>query len=235
MPAKEYMLTDALSVKVYKRKSNRSLRLSISATGSVRVTIPAWAPYRAGYEFAKSRLGWIEQQRVLPKALAHGQAIGKAHRLELIPTVKAAKTTSRIRDNVVTVSYPSNLSAGEANVQAVAQVASIRALRAQSEMLLPQRLKLLAETNGFSYSKVSVKRLKGRWGSCDSRSRIVLNLFLMQLPWELIDYVLIHELCHTKVLRHGPDFWREMEKILPNTKILKKQLKTYQPVLDGLG
>lgn len=235
MPAKEYKLTNELTIKVYKRRTNRSLRLSISPTGHVRVTIPSWAPYRAGYEFAKSRQAWIEQQRVIPKSLANGQAIGKAHRLELIPTPSATKVSSRLSENVIAVRYPIGLSDSEPAVQSAAQKASVKALRAQAEKLLPQRLKLLAETHGFEFSGVSVKRLKGRWGSCDNHSRIVLNLFLMQLPWELIDYVLLHELCHTRVLKHGPDFWKQMEEVLPNTKILKKQLRSYQPVLDGLG
>lgn len=235
MPAKEYKLTDELSVKVFKRRTNRSLRLSISPTGHVRVTIPSWAPYRAGYEFAKSRQGWIEQQRIVPKSLSNGQAIGKAHRLELMPTPSATRVSSRLSANVIAVRYPVGLSDAEPEVQSVARNASIKALRAQAEKLLPQRLKLLAETHGFTYHSVSVKRLKGRWGSCDNHSRIVLNLYLMQLPWELIDYVLLHELCHTRVLKHGPDFWDQMKDVLPNSTNLKQQLKSYQPVLDGSG
>ena len=235
MPAKEYKLTEELTIKVYKRRTNRSLRLSITPTGHVRVTIPSWAPYRAGYEFAKSRLEWIEQQRVIPKSLANGQAIGKAHRLELVAAPSATRVSSRVSANVIAVRYPMGLSDAEPEVQTAARNASIKALRSQAEKLLPQRLKLLAETHGFTYHSVSVKRLKGRWGSCDNHSRIVLNLYLMQLPWELIDYVLLHELCHTRVLKHGPDFWDQMRDVLPNSAILKKQLRSYQPVLDGSG
>jgi len=235
MPAKEYKLSDELTIKVFKRRTNRSLRLSITPTGHVRVTIPSWAPYRAGYEFAKSRQDWIMQQRIIPKSLANGQAIGKAHRLELIPSPSATKVSSRLSQNVIAVRYPMGMYDAEPEVQSVARNASIKALRVQAEKLLPQRLKLLAETHGFEYHSVSVKRLKGRWGSCDNHSRIVLNLYLMQLPWELIDYVLLHELCHTRVLKHGPDFWNQMKSVLPDTMILKKQLKSYQPVLDGLG
>lgn len=235
MPAKEYKLTEELTIQVFKRRTNRSLRLSISPTGHVRVTIPSWAPYRAGYEFAKSRQDWIEQQRIVPKSLSNGQAIGKAHRLELTPTPSATKVSSRLSENVIAVLYPVGLSEAESEVQSVARNASIKALRVQAEKLLPQRLKLLAETHGFEYHSVSVKRLKGRWGSCDNHSRIVLNLFLMQLPWDLIDYVLLHELCHTRVLKHGPDFWNQMKSVLPNTTVLKKELKTHQPVLDGSG
>ena len=57
----------------------------------------------------------------------------------------------------------------------------------------------------------------------------------MQLPWNLIDYVLLHELTHTNILRHGPDFWQALEAVLPNMAVLKKTLREYQPVLDTIG
>jgi predicted metal-dependent hydrolase len=89
----------------------------------------------------------------------------------------------------------------------------------------------LASQTGFSYASVGVKQLKSRWGSCNTQREIVLNLFLMQLPWKLIDYVLVHELTHTKVMRHGAPFWHEMERHLPHAKSLRKQMADYQPML----
>jgi predicted metal-dependent hydrolase len=53
----------------------------------------------------------------------------------------------------------------------------------------------------------------------------------MQLPWELIDYVLLHELVHTNVLRHGPDFWDALSEVLPEVKARKKALRNHRPVL----
>jgi hypothetical protein len=57
----------------------------------------------------------------------------------------------------------------------------------------------------------------------------------MQLPWQLIDYVLLHELTHTTILRHGPDFWRALEAVLPNARVLKKAMREYQPILGTVG
>ena len=78
---------------------------------------------------------------------------------------------------------------------------------------------------------MAVKRLKSRWGSCDQHTNIILNIFLMQLPWECIDYVLLHELTHTNVLHHGPDFWLAMTQVLPNVTQLRKAMRDYQPIL----
>jgi predicted metal-dependent hydrolase len=233
MPNKQFMFDDDLQINVYKRKSNRSLRLSISATGEVRVSIPAWAPYSAGVNFAKSRQQWIVAQRQPRTELIDGQPVGKAHHLRFQVNAKAQKTSSRLRPGEVVVSHPPALTSGNPAVQKVARTASIRALRAQAEQLLPQRLASLAAAHDFTYANVSVKQLKSRWGSCDQHKNIVLNLFLMQLPWEYIDYVLLHELTHTRVLRHGPDFWQVMKAVLPNVTQIRKELRAYQPVLAG--
>lgn len=79
------------------------------------------------------------------------------------------------------------------------------------------------------YRDIQIKQLTRRWGSCDQKKSIVLNLFLIQLPWELIDYVIIHELTHTKHLNHSTDFWDSLETFKPQARQLKKQLNNYHP------
>ncbi|HTB48710.1 MAG TPA: SprT family zinc-dependent metalloprotease [Verrucomicrobiae bacterium] len=231
MPSKQFALDDQI-VTIYKRKSNRSLRLSVTADGRVRVSIPTWAPYSAGLKFARSREQWIRAQRPEPLQLKNGQAVGKAHHLRFAPSsVPAAKVTSRVYPTEIVVSYPAAMPTSDAAVQQVAEAAGIRALRRQAEHLLPQRLAGLAAAHNFSYGEVRIKHLKSRWGSCDHNGTIVLNLFLMQLPWDCIDYVLLHELTHTRVLRHGPPFWEAMQSVLPDMARLRKAIRAYQPAL----
>src|SRR5580698_6131511 len=81
MAFKQFALDEHTTVTIYKRRANRSLRLSIAPTGEVRVTIPIWAPYKSGLDFAKSRRGWIMEQQPARSLLISGQAIGKAHHL----------------------------------------------------------------------------------------------------------------------------------------------------------
>ena len=233
MAFKQFALDERTTITVYKRRGSRNLRLSIAPGGQVKVSIPSWAPYSAGIDFARSRLNWIAAQQRPSSILQAGQAIGKAHHIHFVSSAAVSKPTSRIRATEITITYPERLQPNSPSVQKVAESAGFRALRAQAEQLLPGRLASLAETHGFSYNSVSVKRMKSRWGSCDQQKNIVLNLFLMQLPWECIDYVLIHELVHTKVLRHGPDFWAEMERILPDVKRLRRLMRDHQPVLRG--
>ncbi len=231
MPNKDFTLDSGLAVTVYKRRSSRSLRLSISPAGQVRVSIPLWAPYSTGLDFAKAREQWIRSQRKTPALLKPGQSVGKAHHLEFVASPSASKASGRVKSSLVTVTHPEDVTFAAEAVQNEAEKACIRALRSQAEQLLPQRLAILAQKSGFDYNQVSIKRLKSRWGSCDQHKNIVLNLFLMQLPWELIDYVLVHELVHTEVMRHGPDFWEVMGSHLPAVKGLRKSLREHSPVL----
>jgi predicted metal-dependent hydrolase len=113
----------------------------------------------------------------------------------------------------------------------MATAASLRALKLQASHLLPQRLEVLAQRHGFTYTSVTIKNLKSRWGSCDQNRNITLNLFLMQLPWHLIDYVLLHELVHTRVMRHGPPFWSAMAAVEPRTQSLRREIKAYKTTL----
>lgn len=232
MATKQVSIPDIGTVTLYKRRGNRSLRLTIGTGGEVRVSLPYWLPYKAGEQFAVSKMPWIIANRnQAHMALKHGHAIGKAHRLYFEPHPAVSKIVTTVAANEVRVRFPATHSASDHAVQQAAQRASIRALRKEAEVLLPQRLKALATQTGLSYSKMSVKHLKSRWGSCNSQQEITLNLFLMQLPWHLIDYVLIHELTHTKVMRHGPPFWTEMERHLPGAKALRKQMSSRQPIL----
>ena len=234
MATKQVVIPQIGQVTIYKRRGNRSLRLSIGAGGEVRVSMPVWLPYRAGEQFAASKAPWIAAQRTeaQPALLQHGQAIGKAHRLHFEQAALATKVQARLAPNEVRVRFPLLASPHEPAVQRAAQRASIRALRKEAEALLPQRLQTLAQQTGFTYADVAVKQLKSRWGSCSSSKEITLNLFLMQLPWHLIDYVLVHELVHTKVMRHGTPFWREFESHVPHAKRLRREIGNYQPVLS---
>jgi predicted metal-dependent hydrolase len=91
----------------------------------------------------------------------------------------------------------------------------------------------LADLHGYEYGKVSVRSQKSIWGSCSGQNNISLNMNLMKLPAELIEYVIIHELAHTVEKNHGPGFWAEMAKKYNNSlnKVmsLRRELKKYHP------
>ena len=92
---------------------------------------------------------------------------------------------------------------------------------------LEGRIKELANKFGFVYNKVTIRNQKTRWGSCSSKNNINLNMKLMNIPNHLIDYVLLHELVHTKVKNHSPLFWRSLDRYVGNAKAIDKELKKY--------
>lgn len=93
------------------------------------------------------------------------------------------------------------------------------------------RLHELAQEHGFSYNKLTIRNQKTRWGSCSAKNNLSLNIKLALLPDELLDLVLIHELIHTKIRNHGPEFWQMLEKIYPLARELDRQINKYSGLL----
>lgn len=196
--------------------------------------MPSWAPYGSGIAFAKSRADWIKTHLAKHEVLAleNGARVGKAHRLYIVRDPNVANIKTRLTTTEIFVKVPD--SASPADVQTKATQAAEKALRQEAEKLLPQRLRALATQHGFSYKSVKIRKLTSRWGSCSSAKDISLSIYLMQLPWELIDYVLVHELMHTRHMHHGPKFWAECEQIMPGAKTLRKQVNQHKPRIEAL-
>lgn len=235
MPTKDVDITEIGTVKLTKKRGNRNIRLSITRTGEIRVSMPMWVPYQAGVDFAFKRKGWILKHRPAEtKPLTNNMKIGKAHRLLFVPT-QTSQTSVRTKAGKIKVTHPGELEITDKNVQTAANRGAIKALKQEADKLLPQRLAQLARDHDYTYKSVSTKRLVSRWGSCSSAKDITLNIYLMQLPWDLIDYVIIHELVHTRHLNHSPEFWTEFESIRPNAKELRKKLKEFNTIISPVA
>ena len=104
------------------------------------------------------------------------------------------------------------------------------ALTRRAKELLPPRLKLLAAEKGIVYNGCTVRNVHSRWGSCNAKKNISLSIYLAMLPNELIDYVLLHELCHTVEMNHSDRLWALMDKVTApaKSKDLRKKLKGYR-------
>ena len=103
------------------------------------------------------------------------------------------------------------------------------AMRHRAKEVLPLRLEMLARAHGLAYNSVKINASAGRWGSCSARGDINLSLHLMLLPLHLIDYVLLHELSHTREMNHGPRFWALLNRMTAGkAQALREELKGYR-------
>ncbi len=228
MPQKRVDVPGIGEVLLIKRRGARAIRVTITGDSLIRVSLPSWVPYQAGAAFVEAKKSWIEAH-VKPRVLLKdGQLIGKSHRL-VFTAGEVLTTKTRVTPTEIRVTYPQDTSVNTTLVQEATKKAALRALKQEGEALLPRRLHELAAKHGFTFRSASLKRLKARWGSCTHQQDIVLNIFLMQLPWQLIDYVLVHELVHTEVLHHGEAFWERFARCTPKPKTLRKELKNYHP------
>jgi len=101
-------------------------------------------------------------------------------------------------------------------------------LRYKAKLFLPKELERLAKEHGFVYKEVKIRKSKTRWGSCSSRQTINLSFYLILLPRHLIEYVLLHELCHTIHMNHSSNFWALLDKHTNGkAKELRKEIRTY--------
>ena len=101
----------------------------------------------------------------------------------------------------------------------------IKALADQALKIIPARVEYFARIIGVTYGNITIRNQKTRWGSCSSKGNLNFNCLLMLAPPEVLDYVVVHELCHRKQMNHSKEFWAEVEKAFPDYKKSIKWLK----------
>ena len=114
--------------------------------------------------------------------------------------------------------------------------AELEALADRALAYIPGRAAYYAPRIGVDYGRITIRNQKTRWGSCSSKGNLNFNCLLMLTPPEVIDYVVVHELCHRKEMNHSPAFWKEVEKVLPDYRRSVKWLKDNGgPIIRRIG
>lgn len=101
----------------------------------------------------------------------------------------------------------------------------VRELADKALDYIPKRVDYFARQIGVTYGRITIRNQKTRWGSCSSKGNLNFNCLLMLTPPEVIDYVVVHELCHRKEMNHSKAFWHEVEKVIPNYRDHVRWLK----------
>ena len=189
-----------MEIRVVKSR-RKTLSLYIDEFGNLTVKAPQNLPNDRIYEFVKSKEVWIKK---------HQQ---NAFNFNNLYSDVINKKKGMIFNKIV------DFSANFKNT-----------LIDISSDYLPKRLSELANKFSFNYNSVKIKNYKSRWGACDKKNNIYLNYKLVMLDKNLIDYVLIHELCHTKFFSHNKDFHNLLKSFFNDEFSLRKRLKNFSNI-----
>lgn len=213
----------------------RRIGIRVQPFAGVQVTIPWRASYASALEIVERNRDWIlrqlftvhEQERRYVNAVNTGKPVTRMHTLEAHPA-DTADMYVRVGRGVISVGYPRTLNLESPVVLRALHDGVVSALRVEARKFLPERVRTLAREYGFTYGRLTLKNLCSRWGSCSVTNNINLNIQLMRLPDELIDFIILHELVHTRVKNHGPRFWSLMQKLTRNARDLEVKLRSHR-------
>lgn len=212
-----------------KQRVKQSVAIHVEPDGRVLIDAPLQAADPEIRLAVTRRLAWIHRRLVevesrkrllTPREYVSGETVlylGRRYRLKVVST--QLEHSVRLRGGYLEVSV-SNRS------PEVVREELEKWIRNRAHEVLPQRLAKIAERLKWVKVKplISIRRMSRQWGSCSPKGRIALNVDLMRVPTQCIDYVLLHELCHLKAHNHGPSFYRLLDSHLPNWRQIKGRL-----------
>ena len=215
------------------RKAVGSLRLRVLPEGRVCVSAPWLTPRELIVGFVLKNLPWIniqlEKLTARPAIREHsymtGETLllwGREYRLRLCSSSRGGSMELRDGEAVLTMPLDSGADKREAAV--------FQWYRERLTEAVALRLPLWEAAAGLRCGSWQLKRMKTRWGSCNTRTgKLWFNLYLAQTPPDCLDYVLLHELSHLRYGDHGPDFKAQLDALMPDWRQRRKLLNSYEP------
>jgi len=206
------------------RSRRKTVAILIERDGQLTVRAPLRLPTARIQEFVESHFDWITKTRARLRAAspppakryAEGETflyLGKAYPLILVPAHRPALTFDGAAFRLATSSLP--------------RAAEVFELwyKQQARQFLTGRVQALAGKHAFRYQKIRISSARTRWGSCSSRGTLSFTYRLVMAPEDVVDYVVMHELVHTRVRNHSKTFWNKVAELMPNYKVRLAWLK----------
>jgi hypothetical protein len=210
-----------------KNRRSKNIKISVKPDQSVHVSFPFYVSSNEVTKFVLKNTEWITAQQQKFKAKRNQVFEGTQIQTKFYTVNISAGTKNEARrtGSIVEIKVADfNTETSRNYIEYVL----VQIYRFEAKKLLLPRLSELAQKHHFSFNKVTIRNNKRIWGSCSSKNNISLNLQMMKLPDELIDYILLHELVHTKIKDHGPKFWEKLNEITNGrAKLLAKQVRQY--------
>lgn len=213
---------EGYTVKYKKHIFSKAIKITLKKDDLVVVTMPKYCPYKNAKEFLLSNFEKIKSFETNKKIYSSDFKT----KFDSIKIIADNEYKTIVKKSVVYFYYPKHLEFSDKDVQKNFNKAYLKALQLEAKNYLPDRIKFLSEKFGFKYNKLALRNQRTRFGSCSFYNNINLNINLMKYDFDIIDYVIIHELVHTKIKNHSKSFWKEVEKYCPDYKNLRKMLKS---------
>ncbi|MDR2126342.1 MAG: M48 family metallopeptidase [Prevotellaceae bacterium] len=220
------------TIKFNKRKGLRRINIVVKSDNEINVSLPYHASYDEANKFVVEKSAWIrktqtEISKIKPTVFdATTEFKTRSHTVKLFEHNENYVKRVITDDGFLNIYYPKNLDINSPKLQDIFRQCVLDVLFFEAKNFLPQRIKYLAEKHNFKYKQVRIKNNLTNLGSCSYQNNINLNLHIMRLSDELIDYVILHELCHTVEKNHGEQFWQLLDSVTDNkARELSKQAK----------
>lgn len=220
-------------IKVRRGANIKYLRIRMAAGRGIWVSVPWGVSRRQVEKFLEENREWILQNRknmeVYEQDTGVGLQIGaeiktKLHTLKIVET-EQLKPSYKIEQDLIVLSIPEKVVFSK--IEKIIRQFLLEIYTMECRQYLPERVKYYAEKYNFRYRHLSFRNNVSNWGSCSFENNISLNIKLMKLPDEIIDYVILHELCHTIEKNHSASFWKLVGKVCPNYAVLRSKLRKY--------
>lgn len=216
-------------------KSNRANRISVKILpDGLRVSLPHRSSEKEAVRFILAEKERILSKQKKIKAKKVATFISEENELKTLTfkvkviSVNRKDVFFNMKEGILRIEYPEDADIRAEAVQQACWNGINYFLRKEAKRILPQRVEELAGDFGFTFSGVKIQSSKTRWGSCSKEQNINLSFYLMLLPQHLVDYVILHELCHTREMNHGDRFWKLMDDVTEGkTKKLRAEMKRY--------
>lgn len=214
-----------------KKRNCRKILLKVKSDGEVYVSLPLFCSIRRAEDFVESQIDWILERQATIKQKRqiidnNRKQFTHFHTLEIVNAIDNSFRYKVTQDNIK-ILLPNSQSIDDEIAQEHIQAIIVETLRAEAKQYIPQRVHELATQHGLTYTQVKISSAKTRWGCCNSRKNLTFTLFLMTLPYHLIDFVILHELCHTVHMNHGDAFYDLHNQLLGGKlREYEKEIKT---------
>lgn len=212
-----------------KNAKSRSVKMRFNREGILSVSLPRWYSFGLAYSFVLSQTTWIKNHRPANSPLSQIKHIGLARMLIIGEDSSVNKIKTKISDDSVRITYSSKHFKSVPELEKKLKSALERVLKRDCQKYITQRLNYLSEYTNIDFHNLNFIKLTSRWGSCDTYKNLKFSIYVIQLPKKLIDYVILHELAHTRAMSHGPEFKSIMDNICPDFRNLRKELKKFRP------